>query len=65
VQRVRRRPPVAKEKTPSLPTDPRTQAAKFTDLARELECNEDEAAFEETVRRVAKAPPPEEPRVER
>lgn len=36
-----------------------TQADKFRDLARELECDEDEAAFEEKVRKVAKSPPPE------
>ena len=35
----------------------KSQPDKFRDLARELWCNEDEAAFEETVRRVAKAPP--------
>lgn len=34
-----------------------TQADKFRDLARELECDEDEARFEEAVRKVAKAPP--------
>lgn len=36
----------------------KSQTDKFRDLARELECDEDEAAFEEKVRRVAKAPPP-------
>lgn len=36
-----------------------TQTDKFRKLARELECDEDEARFEETVRKVAKAPPPE------
>lgn len=35
------------------------QADKFRDLARELECDEDEARFEDQVRRVAKAPKPE------
>lgn len=43
--------------------DPRSQPDKFRDLARELECDEDEKAFEETVKRVAKGekppPPPE------
>lgn len=29
-------------------TDDKPQADKFRDLARELECDEDEAAFEET-----------------
>lgn len=37
-----------------------SQADKFADLARELECDEDEARFEETVKRVAKSPPPKE-----
>lgn len=45
------------------PDDALTQADKFKDLARELECDEDEAAFEETVRKVAKpeGPPIREP----
>lgn len=33
--------------------DSRPQADKFRDLARELECDEDEAAFEERVKRIA------------
>lgn len=41
-----------------MPDDPKPQADKFRDLARELECDEDEARFEETVRKVAKAPQP-------
>lgn len=36
--------------------DAKPQADKFRELARELECDEDETAFEERVRRVAKAP---------
>ncbi len=36
-------------------TQPKAQADKFADLARELECDEDEARFKETVRKVAKA----------
>jgi hypothetical protein len=39
-----------------------TQADKFRDLARELECDEDEAKFEETVKRVAKVPTPKRER---
>jgi hypothetical protein len=39
--------------------DPKPQADKFRELARELECDEDEAAFEDTVRRVAKRPAPD------
>lgn len=38
---------------------PETQADKFEKLARELECDEDEAAFEDKVRKVATAPKPE------
>ena len=41
--------------------DPKPQADKFRDLARELECDEDEKAFEEKVRKVAEAPPPKKP----
>lgn len=40
-------------------TEPKSQPDKFRDLARELECDEDEAAFEDKVRRVASAPKPE------
>lgn len=40
-------------------TDPKPQADKFRDLARELECDEDEAAFDDKVRKVATAPKPE------
>ena len=40
---------------------PKPQPDKFRDLARELGCGEDEAAFEETVRRVAQAPRPPDP----
>lgn len=35
------------------------QVEKFRDLARELEADEDEARFEATVKKVAKAPKPE------
>lgn len=38
---------------------PKPQADKFEDLARELECDEDEAAFEEAVKRIAVVAPPE------
>lgn len=37
---------------------PKPPPLTFEELARELECDEDEARFEETVRKVAKAPPP-------
>ena len=33
-----------------------TQADKFQKLARELEADEDEAAFEETVKKIVQAP---------
>lgn len=38
---------------------PKPQADKFREIARELECDEDEDAFEEKVRKVATAPKPE------
>jgi len=41
-------------------SDPKPQSDKFKDLAQELECDEDEAAFEETVRKVATKPPPKD-----
>jgi hypothetical protein len=34
------------------------QAQKFTDLTRELGCDDDEEAFDERLRRIAKAPKP-------
>jgi hypothetical protein len=37
--------------------DQRSQAKKFADLARELECDEDEEAFDERLRKLAKAMP--------
>lgn len=39
--------------------EPKPQVDKFRDLARELEADEDEARFEATVKKVAKAPPAE------
>ena len=43
-----------------------SQLDKFRDLARELECDDDEAAFEETLRKIAPKPPvsPSKPRQE-
>lgn len=35
---------------------PKAQAAKFRDLARELECDESEEAFKAKLVKVAKAP---------
>lgn len=40
-------------------SEPKPQPDKFRDLARELECDEDETAFDEKVRKVATAPKPE------
>ncbi len=41
---------------PALPGQP--QADKFADLAHELECDNDEARFQETVKKVATSPHP-------
>jgi hypothetical protein len=40
------------------------QSRKFIEAAKELGCDEDEAGFDEIVKKVAKAPPPrqEEPK---
>jgi len=35
---------------------PKPQVDKFRDLARELECDDDEAAFDEKLKKLAKAP---------
>jgi hypothetical protein len=35
-----------------------SQSKKFIDKARELGCDEDEAAFEARLKKIAKAPPP-------
>lgn len=41
--------------------EPKPQAEKFRDLARELKADEDEARFEEAVRKIAqKTPEPDE-----
>ncbi len=37
-----------------------SQLEKFKEAARELECDEDEAAFEEKLKRIAKADPPKD-----
>jgi hypothetical protein len=39
-----------------------TQSQRFIDKARELGCNEDEAAFEEWLRKIAKAQAPKDVR---
>jgi hypothetical protein len=37
------------------------QIEKFRQAAHELGCDEDESAFDEMVKKVAKAPPPRQP----
>lgn len=47
------------------PKDDRPQSDKFKELARKLRADEDEAAFEETVRKVAspsRREPPKDPK---
>jgi len=41
---------------PMTDTPRKPQAEKFADLARELECDEDEAAFDERLKKLATAP---------
>ena len=48
----------SKPPTNSSDDAPKPQPDMFRDLARELGCDEDEAAFEDTVRRVANASRP-------
>lgn len=43
-----------------MPDDPRPQAQKFADLARELECDEDEDAFDERLKKLATSKKPAE-----
>ncbi len=38
-------------------TQKKVQAEKFRQVARELGCDEDEAAFDDKLRRIAKSPP--------
>jgi hypothetical protein len=42
--------------------DPKSQADKFKDLARALECDEDEGRFDEALKRAAKVPAPAKPK---
>ena len=39
----------------------KSQSERFVETARELECDEDEGRFNETLRRVVKPPPKQEP----
>ena len=41
--------------------DPKTQTEKFKKAARELECDEDEARWDERLKKVARAKVPEKP----
>ena len=41
-------------------TDDKNQRRKFIKKARELECDEDEAAFDEKLKRLAKSKPKKE-----
>ena len=44
-------------------SDEKTQSDKFEELARDLECDEDEARWDERLKKVAKAKPaPEKPK---
>ena len=45
-------------KTKVKPSPSKNQSAKFKDAARELGCDEDEAVFDERLRKIAKATPP-------
>jgi hypothetical protein len=40
---------------------PKSQVDKFRDLARELECDDDEAAFNEALKRIATTPKGDQP----
>ena len=43
---------------PSTEKPTESQIDKFRDLARELECDDDEAAFDEKLKRIATVPKP-------
>jgi hypothetical protein len=47
-----------KMSTKKQPRPDQTQSRKFIEAARELGCDEDESAFDEIVKKAAKAPPP-------
>jgi hypothetical protein len=44
---------------PKPKSDEKQQSERFIEIARELGCDEDEAAFDEKLRRIAKAKPPD------
>jgi hypothetical protein len=41
------------------PDEPKPQLDKFKDLAREVECDDDEEAFDERLKKLATVPKPE------
>ena len=43
---------------PKNPTDTKSQSERFIETARALECDEDEAAFDEKLKRIAQAKVP-------
>ena len=44
-----------------MPAAAEKQLAKFRRVARELECNDDDATFSATLKKIAKAKPPADP----
>jgi len=48
--------------TPTPKSDDPAQIDKFRDLARELECDEDEAAFDERLKQIAPTPKADTPK---
>jgi hypothetical protein len=54
-------------KSPTQPAKPTDQYKRFVETARELACDEDEAAFDEKLRRIASVKPatPKPPRAKR
>jgi hypothetical protein len=44
----------------SKPPKPKSQSEKFAEKARELECDDDETAFDDRLKRLAKAKPKKE-----
>jgi hypothetical protein len=45
--------------------DKKTQREKFEEAARDLETDDREEAFDEKLKRIAKAPPPKDDKVQR
>ncbi|BAQ15922.1 hypothetical protein [Methyloceanibacter caenitepidi] len=43
---------------PKTPADEKTQIQKFKDAAKEVGCNDDEAAFDAALRKIGNAQPP-------